>query len=458
MKIGNRLKGLFKLLFILFSSTTIFFSCNKEVIIPVEINYSVAYYDNSQIIPTAIIITNQTKYANSFKWTFEGGNPATSDDFDPGLVYYNKSGTFKITLVASNGDDSKTKTFEIRIDSLTKIGFDIEIIGDSYAPAKVLVHNKTLGAQSFKWTFIDAANLQSSTLKEPDTILYNISGTHEIILEANNNGTIHKLIKQIEILPELNADFDVSPSFEDDDYQIPFSASFANKSNSASSYKWIISGGGLNNDTLTSPEFFSNVTGIYSITLIAKNSKGSKQLTKQFTLKPNTNLRTISNIQLGINTAHGTIGSMYSTRQRKVYTENDNIDTAGMFVDLVYFGLNQNFNFNKFLSPDSVQNYTFNSLPNAQLTEFINNISLCNCGVNFTETDFDNLSTGNDLKTINFNQTEDGLKPFNNASLPQLILFKTQDERLGAIKVKQFVQNGNQSYILMDIKIMKEKQ
>jgi hypothetical protein len=37
------------------------------------------------------------------------------------------------------------------------------------------------------------------------------------------------------------------------------------------------------------------------------------------------------------------------------------LDTAGKWIDIAFFGLNQNFGYNKFISPDSAEAYTFNA-------------------------------------------------------------------------------------------------
>ena len=45
---------------------------------------------------------------------------------------------------------------------------------------------------------------------------------------------------------------------------------------------------------------------------------------------------------------------------------------------------------------------------------------------------------------------------FNNSVLPRIIPFKTQDNRKGLIKIKEFVADGLNSYIIIDIKVQKQ--
>ena len=55
-----------------------------------------------------------------WEWSFEGGTPETSTEQNP-VVQYNSSGTFDVTLTATNvyGSDSKTVENYINVDSLT---------------------------------------------------------------------------------------------------------------------------------------------------------------------------------------------------------------------------------------------------------------------------------------------------------------------------------------------------
>jgi subtilisin family serine protease/photosystem II stability/assembly factor-like uncharacterized protein len=46
----------------------------------------------------------------SWKWTFEGGNPATSTEQNPSNIQYAKAGSYKVTLTVSDGTHSNTET------------------------------------------------------------------------------------------------------------------------------------------------------------------------------------------------------------------------------------------------------------------------------------------------------------------------------------------------------------
>jgi hypothetical protein len=117
--------------------------------------------------------------------------------------------------------------------------------------------------------------------------------------------------------------------------------------------------------------------------------------------------------------------------------------------------LNSNFTYNTFISPDQVSNYGFLSLNNAQKTIFINSQAGCNCGLHFTETQFDSMINDAPLQAMPIVYSASGSQEFG-FSYPKIVLFKTQDGRKGAIKIKNMVKNGTNSYILCDIKVQKQ--
>ena len=75
----------------------------------------------------------------------------------------------------------------------------------------------------------------------------------------------------------------------------------------------------------------------------------------------------------------------------------------------------------------------------------------------FSETDFDTMQNDIPLQSLSITHSPIGAQPFN-SSLPRIVLFKTADNRKGAIKIKQFVDEGTEkSYILCDIKVQKKQ-
>ncbi len=234
-----------------------------------------------------------------------------------------------------------------------------------------------------------------------------------ITLIIENGAEVDSISRSITVLPALTADFTIEPSFLDEDYEAPLTAALVSNTTGVLSWQWETSGGQLKNNERGQSSIYFAAPGTYTVALTVANGKDTKTISHQITVKSNSNLRTHTDVKLGINTAHGTIGSFYSTMLRRVITKNDP-DSLGQYVDIPFFGLNASFTFNRFVSPDSVQKYTFNALSQAQTTHFINSQEKCGCGVDFTEADFDQMVTGAPLENINIESLGNGLKAFDN--------------------------------------------
>ena len=68
---------------------------------------------------------------------------------------------------------------------------------------------------------------------------------------------------------------------------------------------------------------------------------------------------------------------------------------------------------------------------------------------------FDAMVNDTPIKSLNISYSAAGAQEFG-FTYPRIILFKTQDGRKGAIKIKDMVKNGTSSYILCDIKVQKQ--
>ena len=125
-------------------------------------------------------------------------------------------------------------------------------------------------------------------------------------------------------------------------------------------------------------------------------------------------------------------------------------------IDIVFFGLNENFSRNRFVSPDGLMDTTFPVILGAQHTKFINSQELCNCSDSLSLANFDAMNDDTMLQNLIIEETPEGLQDFNSDVIPRIVLFKTQDGRKGAIKIKDYISNGTNSYIIVDIKVQKE--
>ncbi|REH44486.1 PKD repeat protein [Tenacibaculum gallaicum] len=433
-------------------------ACVNEVALPVIVDFSTEIVNQDYTVPVKVKIFNDTEGADTYNWTFEGGEPSSSSSKNPGIIRYKKEGEYTITLEASNRDGSiDVKTQKVTVKPTVLIDFDVEVLENNYSPVEVNITNQTKGATSFEW-FFEGGIPETSTEEHPQNVVFTTSGEHTIRLKVGNGEESYTQEKTIEVAPYLTADFKYAVAFEDDDYQVPVKVTLINKSVSATSYNWTFKGVNITNSSAVNPEIEIQTPGTHTLQLKASNGKQEKVFSKAITVYENTNLRSLENVKLGINTAHkeNAIGAFFSTKTRKVYTKSEVTNETGKDIDLVFFGLNESFSYNKFVSPDQASTVAFSSIPTAQTTQLINKQESCSCSTSLSVADFNSMTNDELLAGLTMDETNEGLKEFDNRITPRVIPFKTSDNRKGAIKIKQFVKDGTNSHVVVDIKVQKE--
>jgi PKD repeat protein len=429
-------------------------ACKKEQEIPVSVDFAYDILNNDLSAPVKINFSNNTTGATHYKWTFTGGEPGNSDKKDPGTIIFATAGNCSVTLEAWNDDNRKSKTVDILIDSSVTIGFEALPRVNDFVPADVTIINKSTGGVSYKWTF-EGGQPATSTAKDPGVIKFNTPGDHTLTLVVNNGRKDFTASQVLVLQPSLLAAFTIIPSLDDNDYEAPLTATLNNETVSGLHWKWTTTGGTIDNDTARKPSIHFTSAGSYTITLTAGNDKETKSVQQTINVLPNNNLRTFSDVRFGINTAHDAIGCFFSTKLQRSFKASDDLSVAGKDIDLVFFGLNQNFTYNRFVSPDSADFYTFDAIPGAQPASIINSQEQCGCSSSLTVADFNTMTNDALLAGMPVNFTSGGWMQFTNNIQPRVVLFKTSDGRKGAVKIKQFVPNGPDSYIITDIKVQK---
>jgi len=431
--------------------------CAKEEAVPVNVDFSVDVFNNDFSIPVQLVIFNNTEGAETYEWTFEGGVPATSTNRSPGIIVYNQPGSYNITLTASNEDGSEdTETFPLVIDPEVIIDFDVINEIDTFSPAVFEIVNTTAGATDYKWSF-EGGIPSESTAENPGKISFIEPGEHTISLEVTNGRETYDLQKVINVDPYLVADFNYEVAFIDDDLQTPVSVTIENNSISAINYKWTFSGATPSISTEKNPQVIFTEVGTQTLTLEATNGKETKTKTLTIDIASDTNLRIIDEVILGINTAHNSdvIGAFYSLEERKVFTEEEITEENTANIDVVFFGLNSTFNRNRFVSPNDLGGTTFDGLTNATSTLFVNSQELCVCPSIMTVTQFDGMVRDNLLNALSVEETVGGSQDFDTTTVPRIVLFETEEGKKGAIKIIEFVEDGDNSFIRASMKYQK---
>ncbi|MDR3226346.1 MAG: PKD domain-containing protein [Prevotellaceae bacterium] len=428
-------------------------SCYNETTLLVKSEFSATVESDNYTAPVRVALENNSTGADFYKWTFDGGTPATSSEKQPPTVIYDKAGTYKITLEAWNNTERDTKEFTFSVDSAVNISFDVEVLMNNFAPAEVKITNATVGASSFQWTF-DGGVPATSAEKNPSNVHYENQGEHTISLIVSNGRESFSTYKTINLDAPINVDFEVEPSFDDFDYEVPFTANLQNKTTSGLTYTWTCAGTTIANATAENTSVYIQNAGTYTIELTGSNGKETKTASKQIIVKPNTNLYTLNDVKIGIKSAEQTIGCFYSLPLRTVFKSNDVNESTGAKINIVFFGLDAAFNNCYFTSPDDAELSGFTAIPNATKTYFVNKID--DTALSFTNADFDAMNNDNLLNVLNIRGNSNTTSWFTNLNIPNLVLFETAAGIKGAIKVKGYVSDGNNSYILTDIKFQKQ--
>lgn len=436
----------------------LFFGCAREEAVPVIVDFDYEVFNDDFSIPVQLVFFNKTAGADEYEWVFEGATPSRSVSRSPGVVEYTTKGIYEITLSASNQDGERdTMTVEIQIDAPVLVDFEVTNSIDTFSPATYTIQNNSSGADSFLWTF-EGGTPATSTEESPGEIIFTAPGEHLITLEIGNGRETYTQEKTITVAPFLIADFEYEVAFIDIDFQVPVTIQFHNNSVSATSYQWDFEGTPTSTSIEEHPEITFINPGTHRITLSATNGKETQSIQKDIVFFVDTNLRVLQDIKLGINTAHtaNNIGSFYDLMNRVVYTAAD-IEAnpaLGTSTDLVFYGLSSAFTTNSFVSPDNVSETAFLDIENPKKTIFINSQELCNCSASLAAIEFDTMQDDSLLDVLNIEENG-GVQDFDAVMVPRVVLFQTEEGKKGAIKIKEFVIDGQNSYILVDIRVQK---
>ncbi|GET46538.1 hypothetical protein RCZ01_18400 [Capnocytophaga felis] len=396
---------------------------------------------------------NKVQGADTFKWEFPGGSYTSSDVMHPEEIVYRQPGTHTITLHTSNVDGEQ-KTFQKHFTAFAELvaSFDWQQQGSLHAPLTLIMHNNSQGAEAYQWHF-QGGTPEYSSEKNP-TVVFNQEGEFKIRLEVINHSQREKVEKTIRVNPPLKVAFDWKNEYFEN-YQAPVHIFLSNQTKNATlGYHWQVTDGiSTQESNEENPSFLLAREGKYQITLTAKNDKQTLSLSKEIIVEKGDNLLTFKDIKLGVNTAQNSIGCFFSSYLGRILTAEEITPETGKLIDFVYFGQNSSFSYNIFLSPDKVQETVFEKIAEATQSHFINKQE--NVGQTLLDVDsFDRLSSGSAIAPIDI-ISHKNQAPFNKDLIPRIVLFQTVDGRKGAIKIKEYIKEGTQSYILVDIKIQK---
>ncbi|TWP29240.1 PKD domain-containing protein [Apibacter muscae] len=434
-------------------------SCYKDSIIEAKAAFELEYVQENYSIPVQIHLLDKSEGAENWEWSFEGAIPSSSHKKNPGTITYETPGEYTISLTVTNKDGGKdTYTETIRIYDAIKIDFSAQIINNqaNYPPVQVELQNNTEGIGfTYLWEF-EGGMPSISTEKIPPVVIFSTPGEHKITLTVDNGNKKERSSKIITVADNISSLFHWEVSLFDNDYQAPVRLQLKNQSKNATAYLWTFEGATPSVSTEKEPAVVYQNPGTYTIKLETDNGSSQSVSEQTITIYKDTNLRLFKNIKLGTHSAHtqNTQGAFFSTVMQRSYTAQEVNETNSNQIDLVFFGLSPAFTYNKFVSPNKVSSEGFPTLPNAQPTIFVNSQELCNCGTLLSPEQFEGMSDDHLLQSLTPQENPAGLQRFGNTT-PRVILFQTQDGRKGAIKINQMVNQGEESFIICDIKVQK---
>lgn len=429
--------------------------CYKEQVLPVKTDFFIEIIDNNYSVPVKVKITDKTTGAETYQWTFGEASPNSSAAKDPGTIQYNTAGTYVIRLEAVNQSGGKdSHEISINLDPPLLVNFTFANEKSWFPEATIAITNTTAGGNTYQWIF-EGGNPASSSQQQPDRVVFTTPGEHKISLTAGNGRISAVKEATITVLPDIVNHFQISWAAVDNDMEVPFTVLTKNDCISAVNFNWSFPDAEPLSSTDTAPTATYLSAGTYTIALTASNDKKSVMLSKTITLLPNSNLLKFSDVKLGINTAQNTIGCYFSSTLGIVLKSSEATGSNGPLIDFAFFGLDHTFNYNLFLSPAHVQEYTFSSIPHAIESQLINKQESCACNSAMTSEQFDAMSNDALFHSLAITQTPAGLAHFDKTVLPRVVLFKTADGRKGAIKLKEYKAEGTQSYMMCDVKVTK---
>jgi len=203
-----------------------------------------------------VLFTNLSgNLPTGFSWNFEGGTPAISTIENP-TVTYSQSGTYSVTLVATNsiGQDTEVKTNFITVTPVPVIGVSSSELEVCKGTAVTLT---ATGADSYEWSPIIAiSSTTGSSIQAgpPTTTTYTVEGLSSFGCSANSTITI--VVNDLPSVP-----------------QITQLSGGGLQSSSSLSYQWFLNG--IEIPGATFQTYIPEQTGEYQVEV--ENDKGCKR-------------------------------------------------------------------------------------------------------------------------------------------------------------------------------------
>ncbi|TAH38373.1 MAG: PKD domain-containing protein [Bacteroidetes bacterium] len=240
--------------------------CSDDSIITIQVAPSpqVAFSasQNSVCLGENIVFTNTTSGNPAFSWNFGDNSPILASR-NPSYTY-TASGTYTVSLIASQGSCADTLTIpamiNVRPSPLADFSFTSPCVGDS------ILFTNTSQAQgsiinAYFWNFGDGTAINN---QQNPKHAFAVAGTYNVSLIVQSSNTCSDTIqKSISVLnrPQVSFNPDLTNGCDS------LSVQFSNTSTGAATYTWSFGDGA--SSTQTSPSHTYSSAGTYSVLLSA---------------------------------------------------------------------------------------------------------------------------------------------------------------------------------------------
>ncbi|MEO1712610.1 MAG: PKD domain-containing protein, partial [Bacteroidota bacterium] len=231
-------------------------------------NFNLDYLGNPCAPAQVAFVDLSSDNTESVEWFFPGGDPATSTNPNP-IVVYNAAGSYDVILVATNQNamDTITMMDAVVIGAAPSADFDFVINAST-----VSFVNNSVGGVTYAWDFGDN---NTSPLENP-VHTYSQPGTYTVTLEVTNDcgtTTFTQILSISAVIP--TASFTATPSSG----CAPLVVQFEDQSEGTpDSWEWEFPGGNPSTSTDPNPVVTYTSPGIYDVTLMVSNLAGTNML------------------------------------------------------------------------------------------------------------------------------------------------------------------------------------
>jgi gliding motility-associated-like protein len=224
---------------------------------------------------------------NTYVWSFQGGVPNSSTAKNPQNITYPNSGTYGITLTATNGTGSSIFIDSIRVDSCVPPIPNFTASTTNICQGQCIDFTDasipgTFGTGQWQWLF-QGGTPNTSTAQNPTGICYPNEGTYDITLTVADTAT--GLSRDSVFVDAITVGDCSVPTvaFTSDTNRVcnnDFIEFYAQHSGEPDSLTWIFEGGNpasitASLDSIDTIAVFYPTPGVYDVIIIASNPAGT---------------------------------------------------------------------------------------------------------------------------------------------------------------------------------------